>query len=66
MEGYIEAMNLEVQRWLDSLEQSGEMDVTKEKLRLTQYLAGHALIGSRFAEELGDSFWKEYAAISAW
>ncbi|MBK8030961.1 MAG: cytochrome P450 [Chloroflexi bacterium] len=65
MTGYIEAMNAEVQGWLDSLGQSGELDVTKEMLRLTQYVAGRALIGQAFAQELGDEFWQEYAAISA-
>lgn len=65
MVGYIEAMNVEVQRWLDSLGQAGEIDLTKEMLHLTQYVAGRALIGSQFAEELGDDFWQEYAAISA-
>ena len=65
MTGYIEAMNAEVQGWLDALGQSGELDVTKEMLRLTQYVAGRALIGQAFAQELGDEFWQEYAAISA-
>lgn len=65
MAGYIEAMNIEIQRWLDSLGESGEIDVTKEMLRLTQYVAGRAFIGKRFNEELGDDFWQEYAAISA-
>ncbi len=65
MVGYIQAMNIEVQRWLDSLGQSGEIDITAEMLRLTQYVAGRAFIGSRFNEELGEDFWQEYAAISA-
>lgn len=62
---YLEAMNIEVQHWLDSLGQSGEADLTKEMLRLTQYVSGRAFIGRRFAEELGDDFWQEYADISA-
>ena len=65
MVGYVEAMNVEVQRWLDSLGDSGEIDITKEMLRLTQYVAGRAFIGSRYAEELGEGFWQEYTAISA-
>ncbi len=65
MVGYIDAMNVEVQRWLDSLGQSGEIDLTRAMLRLTQYVAGRAFIGKNFADELGDDFWDEYAAISA-
>lgn len=65
MTGYIEAMNVEVQKWLDSLGPSGEMDITAEMLHLTQFVAGRALIGKEFAQELGDEFWQEYAAISA-
>lgn len=65
MVGYIEAMNIEVQRWLDSLGQSGEIDITQEMLRLTQYVAGRALIGKDFREELGEDFWQEYSHISA-
>lgn len=64
MTGYIEAMNIEVQRWLDSLGESGEIDVTKEMLRLTQYVAGRALIGKNFREELGEDFWAQYEDIS--
>lgn len=65
MVGYIEAMNVEARRWLDNLGDSGEIDLTQEMLRLTQYVAGRAFIGSRFAEELGEAFWADYAAIAA-
>jgi sterol 14alpha-demethylase len=64
MVGYIKAMNIEVQRWLDSLGKSGEIDITEEMLRLAQYVAGHALIGPNFREELGEDFWDEYLLIS--
>ncbi|MBK8027059.1 MAG: cytochrome P450 [Chloroflexi bacterium] len=65
MARYVEAMNVEVQRWLKSLGDSGEMDVTDAMLHLTQYVAGRAFIGDRYAEELGEGFWEEYAAIAA-
>lgn len=65
MVGYIDAMNIEIQRWLDGLGQSGEIDITQEMLRLTQYVAGRALIGPNFEAELGQGFWDEYQAISA-
>jgi sterol 14-demethylase len=61
---YIKAMNKEVQTWLDSLGESGEMDISAEMLRLTQYVAGAALIGDDFRAELGEEFWKHYGAIS--
>lgn len=64
MVGYIQAMNIEVQRWLDSLGQSGEIDITEAMLHLAQYVAGRALIGPNFREELNDEFWQDYAMIS--
>lgn len=65
MVAYIKAMNIEVQRWLDTLGQSGETDLTEDMLNLTQAVAGHAFIGANFRDELGDDFWKEYEAIGA-
>ncbi|MBX3080318.1 MAG: cytochrome P450 [Anaerolineae bacterium] len=65
MVGYVQAMNTEIQRWLDSLGQAGEMDITQAMLRLTQYVAGRALIGPDYEQELGADFWKDYSAISA-
>lgn len=64
MVGYIQAMYVEVQRWLDSLGASGEIDFTAEMLRLTQHVAGHALIGPNFRDELSDQFWDDYRMIS--
>lgn len=64
MAGYVDAMNREVQTWLDDLGSSGEMDLTAEMLRLTQYVAGAALIGAEFRQELGDDFWQDYGEIS--
>jgi len=61
---YIKAMNKEVKTWLNSLGESGEMDISAEMLRLTQYVAGAALIGDDFRAELGEEFWKHYGAIS--
>ncbi|MFN8444454.1 MAG: cytochrome P450 [Caldilineaceae bacterium] len=65
MASYIQAMNVEVQRWLDRLGQSGETDLTQELLQLTQFVAGRAFIGPNFEQELGPDFWGHYAAISA-
>lgn len=65
MTHYIQAMNIEVQRWLDSLGKSGEVDFTKSMLNLTQSVAGRALIGAEYEQELGADFWAEYTLISA-
>ena len=64
MTQYVQAMNIEVQRWLDGLGESGEMDVTAEMLRLTQFVAGRALIGPDYESELGSGFWAMYGDIS--
>lgn len=64
MVAYLEAMHIEVQYWLDSLGNTGEIDISNEMLKVAQYVAGHAFIGPNFREELGDEFWNEYDAIS--
>jgi sterol 14alpha-demethylase len=61
---YIQSMNIEVQRWLDGLGESGEMNLTAEMLRLTQFVAGRALIGPDYERELGPDFWVLYGDIS--
>ena len=65
MRRYIEAMNIEVQRWLDALGDEGTTNLTEDMLHLTQWVAGHAFIGPDFRKELGDTFWQDYEAISA-
>ena len=64
MQFYIQAMNIEVQRWLDSLGDEGTTHLVDDMLHLTQAVAGHALIGSNFRDELGETFWQDYEAIS--
>ena len=64
MVGYIQAMNTEIQRWLDKLGQSGEVDISEAMLHLTQAVAGRALIGPDYEQELGEDFWQDYQAIS--
>ncbi len=64
MTSYVKAMNREVKTWLDQLGESGEMDISAEMLRLTQYVAGAALIGEDFRTELGEEFWNNYGVIS--
>ncbi|MBL8134853.1 MAG: cytochrome P450 [Anaerolineae bacterium] len=65
MVDYARAMNIEVQRWLDSLGQSGEVDIAQAMMDLAQAVAGRAFIGPDYEAELGDGFWRQYEAIAA-
>jgi sterol 14alpha-demethylase len=60
---YIEAMNVEIQRWIDGLGAQGRTNISSELLRLTQYVAAHAFLGPNFRSELNEDFWKAYADI---
>lgn len=64
MAQYVVAMQSEVQKWLDSLGEAGEVDISAAMLMLTQRVAGHAFIGPKYETELHDSFWSDYEAIS--
>jgi sterol 14-demethylase len=64
MVGYIQAMNAEVQHWLDSLGQSGEVDITEAMRQLTQFVVGRAMIGPDYHQELGPTFWEQYDGIA--
>lgn len=64
MAGYIQAMNIEIQAWIDGLGDVGVMDLSAEMLRLAQFVAGHALIGPQYQQELGEGFWDLYLDIS--
>lgn len=64
MAGYIQAMNFEIQAWIDGLGDTGIMDLSAEMLRLAQFVAGHALIGPKYQQELGEGFWDLYLDIS--
>ncbi|MEM7801399.1 MAG: cytochrome P450, partial [Chloroflexota bacterium] len=61
---YVERMQAEVQLWLDGLGEAGEIEITKEMLRLTQFVVGHAFLGESFRDELDEAFWDEYTHIS--
>lgn len=64
MVDYLQAMQIEVQAWLDGLGDTGEIDISAEMLNLAQSVAGRAFIGPNFATELGEAFWQDYDAIS--
>ncbi|MEM9773762.1 MAG: cytochrome P450 [Chloroflexota bacterium] len=61
--GYVQGMQYEVQRWLDSLGDSGEMNITEEMQQLAQHIAGNAFLGPDFRDELTDDFWDAYADL---
>lgn len=61
---YLAVMNQRVQVWLDKLGEAGEMDFVKECVALVQDVAGSALMGPSFQEEVGAEFWPLYEDIS--
>lgn len=64
MAQYVVAMQAEVQKWLDSLGERGEVDISAAAQKITRDVAGHALIGPTFETDLPQDFWLDYDAIS--
>lgn len=62
---YIQVMQQEVQKWLDSLADEGEIELTEAINLLVQEVAGHCFLGSEVHEQIGREFWDLYADISA-
>ncbi len=60
---YIKVMQSETQKWLDSLADEGEMEITAEVGRLVQEVAGHALMGQDFQAKVGREFWELYLDV---
>jgi sterol 14alpha-demethylase len=60
---YIQIMQLEVQAWLDSLGDEGEMEISQEMNTLVQNVAAHALMGQDFHQRMGREFWDLYLDI---
>jgi sterol 14-demethylase len=60
MAHYIQVMNDEVQKWLDSLGDEGEFEVMETMANLAKNVAGNALMGERFQAEIGPEFWGLY------
>ena len=63
MASYVVAMQAETQRWLDSLGDSGEVNMTREMQVLAQNVAGHAFLGTNFRDELNQEFWQAYETL---
>lgn len=60
---YVQIMQREVTRWLDSLGTSGEMEITAEMNRLVQNVAGSSLMGDTFQDQVGSEFWSLYTDL---
>lgn len=60
---YLTIMEREVQKWLDTLGDEGQFDITETMGWLTQNVAGSALMGDRFQTEVGREFWDLYADL---
>lgn len=60
---YVQIMQCEVQRWIDSLGVEGEMEISGEIGRLVQRVAGSALMGPAFQENVGEEFWELYGIL---
>ncbi len=61
---YIDVMGREVQKWLDTLGESGEFEVVETMGLLAQEVAGNALMGERFQAEVGREFWDLYVDLT--
>ncbi|MEZ4519989.1 MAG: cytochrome P450, partial [Chloroflexota bacterium] len=61
---YIEVMQEQVQKWIDSLGDEGEIEIASEMARLTQEVAGYALMGEKFQQQAGREFWDQYEYLS--
>lgn len=62
---YYTIMQSEIQRWLDGLGESGEMELTAQVSQLVQNVAGRALMGDDFQSAVGREFWELYGVLGA-
>jgi sterol 14-demethylase len=63
MAGYLTIMQAEIQAWIDSLGESGEMEITSHLNTLVQNVAAHALMGKAFRDRIGREFWDLYLVL---
>ncbi|GHO62363.1 cytochrome P450 [Ktedonobacter sp. SOSP1-52] len=60
---YLGIMQLEVQQWLDTLGEQGELELRAAVTQVVQNVAAHALMGKDFRDSLGPEFWKLYLIL---
>lgn len=63
MGGYFTIMTEEVLRWLDTLGERGQIDLSVAVMPLVQNIAAHALLGREFRDRMGRDFWLAYADL---
>jgi sterol 14-demethylase len=64
MAGYLRIMQTEIQAWLDSLGEQGELELTGHLNRLVQNVAAHAFLGKAFREQAGREFWQQFLYLA--
>lgn len=64
MAGYIRIMQAEIQQWLDSLGDHGEMELTAHFNSLVQNVAAHAFLGKAFRDQAGQEFWEQFVYLA--
>jgi len=62
---YLEVMQQEVQKWLDSLPEEGQMELVSQTIYLVQEVAGNCFLGRQVHAQIGREFWELYADLSA-
>ncbi len=62
---YSDVMQEVVQRWLDSLGESGEIELTRTITHLVQEVAGNCFLGPEVHRQLGREFWDHYTDLAA-
>lgn len=62
---YARIMQHVIQNWLDGLGATGVIEISAEMGRLTQNVAGYALMGAEFQQQVGREFWALYAQLAA-
>lgn len=64
MLAYVGMMQEEIEGWLISLPDTGEMDLNSEIVKLVQNVAGLSFLGKAFRQKFGREFWDHYTILS--
>ncbi len=65
MTGYLDVMIEVVHEWIDSLDESGEVEISRAMVDLVKEVAGRSFLGKEINNQLGDDFWRAYDDLSA-
>lgn len=61
---HIELMGAVAERWLDGLDDRGELEVNEVVTHLVQEMAGACFLGPDVQARIGDEFWERYEHLS--